>query len=87
MVRRDLEHNRNVFTHLFAERSSGSCGGAGSARRGDPTTPRSNPFPHAQVTKMAFAWSKDQTPSNYYYYYYYCCCCCYYYYYYYYYYH
>ena len=24
--------------------------------------------PQAQVTKMAFAWSKDQTPSNYYYY-------------------
>ena len=22
------------------------------------------PNPHAQVTKMAFAWSKDQTPSN-----------------------
>ena len=39
--------------------------------------PLFEPFPHAQVTKMAFAWSKDQTPSNYYYYYYYyyhqCC--------------
>ena len=40
----------------------------GSATQAEPI-PTTNP--HAQVTKMAFAWSKDQTPSNYYYYYYY----------------
>ena len=40
----------------------------GSAAQADPI-PTTNP--HAQVSKMAFAWPKDQTPSNYYYYYYY----------------
>ena len=34
----------------------------GSATQAEPI-PTTNP--HAQVTKMAFAWSKDQTPSNY----------------------
>ena len=47
----------------------------GPAAQAEPI-PTTNP--HAQVTKMAFAWSKNQTPSNYYDYYYY-----YYYYYYY----
>ena len=72
MVRRDVEQKKDDFTHRLAERNNGSCGGVLVARFGDPTTPRSNPFPHAQVNKMAFAWSKNQTPSNYYYYYYYC---------------
>ena len=40
----------------------------GLATQAEPI-PTTNP--HAQVTKMAFAWSKDQTASNYYYYYYY----------------
>ena len=34
----------------------------GAAAQAEPI-PTTNP--HAQVTKMAFAWSKDQTPSNY----------------------
>ena len=34
----------------------------GLAAQAEPI-PTTNP--HAQVTKMAFAWSKDQTPSNY----------------------
>ena len=48
--------------------------------------PGRNPFPHAPVLRMAFAWPRgDQTPSNYYYYYYYNNNYYYYYYYYYYY--
>ena len=58
---------------LIPERNNGSTGAPrrartcpvvpGSAAQAEPI-PTTNP--HAQVTKMAFAWSKDQTPSNYY---------------------
>ena len=52
-----------------------STGGPGSGRGSPDAAGQAEPLPTtnppAQVTKMAFAWPKDQTPSNYYYYYYY----------------
>ena len=36
----------------------------GRARLSDASRADSDHNPHAQVTKMAFAWSKNQTPSN-----------------------
>ena len=47
----------------------GRCPDAAGRATQAESIPTTNP--HAQVTKMAFAWSKNQTPSNYYYYYYY----------------